>query len=127
MRDLASGSSTATTPFRNTKSSTSHPVPFAPIATSVNTRWRTVFHTSLFLLGFQPSVHATGSYANIIFDEQMFSRGANNTKVMEIVAWFLFEKLDAVIAREVTGSLSKFILKTVTKHLKAESAIILDF
>ncbi|RUS27516.1 HAUS augmin-like complex subunit 6 N-terminus-domain-containing protein [Jimgerdemannia flammicorona] len=99
MRKSIFGTAATSTPFRNSKASTaSSPAP--PVATPAKSRWRTIFHTNLFLLGFQPSIHATGTYAAIIFDEQMFSRGANNTKVMEVVAWFLFEKLDAATAQE---------------------------
>ncbi|CAG8443177.1 10302_t:CDS:10 [Ambispora gerdemannii] len=61
---------------------------------------RSIFWTNLALLGFNPEIHATGTYSTIIFDKDVFTRSTNNVKAMELIVWFLFDRLDPVSARD---------------------------
>jgi len=62
---------------------------------------RSIFWTNVTLLGFDPSVHATGSYSVIKFDRNMFTQGPSSVKAMELITWFLFNKLDNKLAESV--------------------------
>nr|CAG8439033.1 15889_t:CDS:10 [Entrophospora candida] len=59
---------------------------------------RAIFWTNITLLGFNPSIHATGSYSVIKFDQNMFTQGPSSVKAMEIIIWFLFNELDSELA-----------------------------
>ncbi|CAG8576635.1 11917_t:CDS:10 [Ambispora leptoticha] len=61
---------------------------------------RSIFWTNLMLLGFKPEIHAIGAYSTIIFDKDVFTRSTNNVKAMELIVWFLFDRLDPVGARD---------------------------
>ncbi|KAL1924065.1 uncharacterized protein VTP21DRAFT_7100 [Calcarisporiella thermophila] len=59
---------------------------------------RTLLYSNLALLGFSKCL--TGSFAHLEFNEEMFNSGANTIKSMEIVTWFLLQKLDPRNAEE---------------------------
>ncbi|KAI8377420.1 HAUS augmin-like complex subunit 6 N-terminus-domain-containing protein [Radiomyces spectabilis] len=57
------------------------------------------FLHNLDCLGFRPSLHAKGAFANISFTADIFTRLADNNKAFEATSHFLFEKLNPARAR----------------------------
>ncbi len=71
---------------------------------------KSIFWTNLKLLGFSPSVHATGSYSAIDFNKDVFTKGQSSTKAMELIVWFLFNELDSMLTRDVSIQFPNFHL-----------------
>ncbi|KAG0178494.1 hypothetical protein DFQ28_004201 [Apophysomyces sp. BC1034] len=59
-----------------------------------------LFISNLSMLGFDPIKHATGALSNIQFDEEMFTRNADNNKEFVATSYFLFQLLDRTRARK---------------------------